>query len=356
MPNPLLSPLAFLYGAGVHIRHKLFDWGVIASREFDIPVVCVGNLTVGGTGKTPMSEFLVDQLSRHYNVALLSRGYRRRTKGFVEVQVDTPFLDVGDEPKQIKLKFPDITVAVCEKRCEGIVHIRRLHPGVNLIILDDAFQHRQIEAWANVVLMDYNRPIYRDHLLPWGRLRDVPGQMHRANFVIVTKCPPEMNPLDMRLVRKSLGLYPYQSLYFSEMHNGAVSPLFPDCAAGSVPPAAPVIVMAGVASPEPLVEAMRRKYNVVDTLIFPDHHPYRMRDLDRMREALDNAPEGTVIITTEKDAVKLTNRRRIPPEIQRALYFIPVYIEFLEGSEEDFLKKLHHYVRSNQKYGLLHSQ
>ncbi len=351
----LLWPLSLLYGLGVYIRNKLFDQGIMSSREFDIPVVSVGNLTVGGTGKTPMCELLIEHLSQYYNVALLSRGYKRRTKGFLEVTVDTPFMDSGDEPKQIKLKFPDTLVAVCEKRAEGIVHIRRLHPEVNLIILDDAFQHRQVEAWANIVLMDYSRPVYRDHLLPLGSLRDLPSQLHRANFVVVTKCPDDINPLEMRIVRKSLGLFPYQGLYFSQMRNGRVVPLFPDCATQTVLTGSQVIVMAGVGSPASLLESIRSKFQIVDTLLFADHHPYRMADLERMAQMLRKHPQA-VILTTEKDAVKLTNRKKIPAEIQRKLFFIPVRIEFLEDSERDFIHKIYHYVRSNQKYSLLHSQ
>lgn len=344
-----------LYGAGVRIRHKGYDWGLIASREFDVPVVCVGNLTVGGTGKTPMTELLVDRLSRHFRVAVLSRGYKRRTKGFLEVGMETPFLDVGDEPKQIKLKFPDVVVAVCKEREAGIERIRELHPEVNLVLLDDGFQYRKVEAWANIILMDYGRPIYKDRLLPRGRLRDTRGQLYRANFVVVTKCPPEMSPLDMRIVRKSLELLPYQGLFFSNMCNGMPTALFPDVAERRVAVGDPVVVMAGIGAPEPFVRAMREKFHVVDTLIFPDHHPYRMRDLKRMQQALDDAPEGAILVTTEKDAVKLTNRRKIPADIQRRLYFVPVHLEFIDDSEGDFLRKLYHYVRSNQKYSLLHS-
>ncbi|MDR2885365.1 MAG: tetraacyldisaccharide 4'-kinase, partial [Rikenellaceae bacterium] len=246
MINILLWPLSLLYRVGVYIRHKLFDWKILRSREFDIPVVCVGNITVGGTGKTPMAEYLISCLMPYYNVSLVSLGYRRRTKGFLEVQTSTPFRDAGDEPKQIKLKFPHVVVAVCENRAEGIDRVRELHPEVNLIILDDGFQHRQVEAWVNIVLMDYGRPMYHDHMLPMGRLRDLPSQMHRANFVVVTKCPTEMNALDMRIVRKSLELLPYQGLFFSQMRNGMPAPLLSDIAKGGIATGASVIVMAGI--------------------------------------------------------------------------------------------------------------
>ena len=351
----LLAPFAFLYGVAVTLRNKFFDWGWLKSEEFDIPIVCVGNLTVGGTGKTPFSEFLIERLAKRYCVALLSLGYRRRTKGFVEVAVNSSFLKVGDEAKQIKLKFPDIVVAVCEKRAEGIRRIRELHPEVNLIILDDGFQHRAVEPWVNIILMDYTRPIYHDHLLPWGTLRDPVSQLHRAHFVIVTKCPLDMNALDQRIVIKSLGLFPYQGLWFTRTIAGSVTPLFPDVAPEWVLAGDPVIVMAGIARPEPLIRSLGEEYNIVDTLIFRDHHPYRMRDLQKMERALAQAPPGTVIITTEKDAVKLTNRKRIPISIQRALHFIPIKTVFCGEGEKNFLQRVEKYVDANQKYSLLHS-
>jgi tetraacyldisaccharide 4'-kinase len=192
-------------------------------------------------------------------------------------------------------------------------------------------------------------------MLPLGRLRDLPSQLRRANFVVVTKCPPEMTAFDMRLVRKSLGLYPYQSLYFSQMENTLPSPLFPDVAPAGLRSGNPVVAMAGVARPAPLKTFLEQHYRVAGTLFFPDHHPYRMRDLHKMRSMLDNSPEGTAIVTTEKDAVKLTNRRRIPEQIQRRLYATRVHICFIEDSQNDLLKKLYFYVRENQKYGLLHS-
>lgn len=355
MLKALLYPIALIYKLVVQIRHKLFDWDMLHSEEFDIPVVCVGNITVGGTGKTPVAEFLIEHLSGEYKVALLSRGYRRRTKGFVEATVESSFLSVGDEPKQIKLKFPDIVVAVCEKRAEGIRKIRELHPDVNLIILDDGFQHRYVEAWVNIVLMDYSRPIYRDSFLPVGSLRDTPEQLNRAHFVVVTKCPVDMNALETRLVNKNLGLFPYQSLYFSTTERGALTPIFADVAPKRIPEGASVIAMSGIGNPEAFVDSLKDQYKVINKLTFPDHHPYRMRDLERMKKMLEQSPDGTIIVTTEKDAVKLTNRRKIPEAIQRSLYFIPINVSFANDSEEEFLRKLNTYVKSNQKYGLLHS-
>ena len=187
LPALIAAPLAWIYGLIINVRHKLFDLKILRSEEFDIPVVCVGNLTVGGTGKTPVTEFLIERLSGERRVAVLSRGYRRRTKGFVLSTPRSSVKSIGDEPKQMKMKYPDVPMAVCEKRAEGIRRLREIHPEIELVILDDAFQHRYVEPWVNILLMDYNRPVYRDRLLPWGRLRhartDRPGQFRAGHQV-----------------------------------------------------------------------------------------------------------------------------------------------------------------------------
>ncbi len=350
------APLALIYGLVIDIRNKLFDSHILKSEEFDIPIVCVGNLTVGGTGKTPVTEYLVQHFAAGYNVAVLSRGYKRRTKGFVLAETTSSFRDIGDEPKQIKLKFPEIPVAVCEKRAEGIRRLRAIHPGINLIILDDAFQHRRVEPWVSIILMDYNRPIYKDRLLPWGRLRDRRKQLDRANFVLVTKCPEDINPLDMRIVRKSLDLFPYQSLYFSRMQPGSAVALFPDKAPGALAPGTPVVMMAGVGSPKSFRATLSQHFTVCGELIFEDHHTYRVRDLERAMALVRKGPEGTAIVVTEKDAVKLLNRKKVPAEVQQRIYYIPIRVSFMEGTQTGFLRQMDQYVRTNQKYSVLHPQ
>ena len=347
---PLISvPLSWLYGMVVHIRHKLFDLKILRSEEFDIPVVCIGNLTVGGTGKTPVAELLIERFSEHYRVGVLSRGYRRKTKGFVLSTPTSSARTIGDEPRQMKLKYPSVPVAVCEKRAEGIRLLRKAHPEIELIILDDAFQHRYVEPWVNILLMDYNNPVYRDRLLPWGRLRDTRNQIHRANFVLVTKCPDDLNPLDM------LGLFPYQSLYFTRMRQGEITPLFADRAVGKVREGDPVIAMSGIANPVPLLENLRKRFDVVAELTFDDHHTYRLSDMRRL-EALFAAYPDAVVLTTEKDAVKLTNRKKVPEAVQQRLYYVPIHVSFVADSESEFLRQLELYVRTNQKYSLLHPE
>ena len=343
----LLAPAALLYKAGVTFRHRLFDWGILKSEKFDIPVICIGNITVGGTGKTPMAEMVIAYMSQMHRVALLSRGYGRRTKGYLEVKADSRYRVVGDEPLQIKLKFPDTVVAVCEKRADGIRRICAEHPDVDLIVMDDGFQHRYVEPKVNIVMIDATRPVQHDRMLPLGTLRDLPEELHRAHYFVVTKCPEKMAPIDRRILRKVLIQVAYQRVYFTRFESFMPQPLFPDAAPGEpLVQGQQVIALSGIGSPKPFLAALRESYEVVAEMTLDDHHVYKVRDLNRLRELLDRFP-GAVIVTTEKDAVKLTNRAKIPEEIQRGIYYLPINISFIEDSATDFLQKLEEDVRGN---------
>ena len=256
----LLAPAALLYKAGVTFRHRLFDWGILKSEKFDIPVICIGNITVGGTGKTPMAEMVIAYMSQMHRVALLSRGYGRRTKGYLEVKADSHYRDVGDEPLQIKLKFPDTVVAVCEKRADGIRRIRAEHPDVDLIVMDDGFQHRYVEPKVNIVMIDATRPVQHDRMLPLGTLRDLPEELHRAHYFVVTKCPEKMAPIDRRILRKVLIQVAYQRVYFTRFESFMPQPLFPDAAPGEpLVQGQQVIALSGIGSPKPFLAALRGK-------------------------------------------------------------------------------------------------
>lgn len=243
----LLAPAAFLYKAGVTFRHRLFDWGILKSEKFDIPIICIGNITVGGTGKTPMAEMVIAYMSQMHNVALLSRGYGRRTKGYLEVRADSHYRDAGDEPLQIKLKFPDTVVAVCEKRSEGIRRICAEHPEVDLIVMDDGFQHRYVEPKINIVMIDATRPVQHDRMLPVGTLRDLPEELHRAHYFVVTKCPERMAPIDRRILRKVLIQVAYQRVYFTRFESFMPQPLYAEEASGEpLAQGRPVIALSGL--------------------------------------------------------------------------------------------------------------
>lgn len=349
------APVSWIYGAAVSFRHSLFNWGVKKTEEFDIPIVVVGNITVGGTGKTPMTEYLVRMLSDKYNVAVLSRGYGRKTKGFVEIRPRMSYKKVGDEPKQIKMNFPNIPVVVCEKRVAGIKRLREIHPEVNLVILDDAFQHRYVEGWVNIVLMDYNLPVYEDRLLPLGRLRDVKGALRRANILVVTKCPDALTPLDCRLVRNNLELYPYQTLYFAKSHNNKARPLFTkEAQAVELPFGSPVVAMVTIANPVPFLEYVEQNYQLSAELIFPDHHRLKYKDIEKLEAMLKAAPKSAVVVMTEKDAVKLFCARGLSKELRSRLYYVSVSMHLMDNGYDGFSSIVTKYVSENYKYKLLH--
>ena len=327
----LLKLLSYPYRLIISIRHWMFDCGLLKSEKFAVPVICVGNISVGGTGKTPTAEMIMRYMMPRYNVALLSRGYGRRTKGYMEVECNSSYRDVGDEPLQIKLKFPDALVVVCEKRAEAIRRIEREHPEVNLIIMDDGFQHRYVEARINVVVMDYTRPFYKDDFLPCGTLRDRVDSLYRAHYFIVTKCSEAMSPLEQRLWRKELQKVAYQKVYFTRMVTAS--------ATGRLRAGDEVIAMSGIGNPKVFVAGVRERYKVVDALNFADHHVYSVADIKRMVELLEKYPSAR-LLTTEKDAVKLRRSRRVPDSVRERLFFQPVKVEFMEGSDDDFLGTL----------------
>ena len=342
----LLAPASWIYKMAVLFRHRLFDWGILPSERFDIPVVCIGNITVGGTGKTPLAEMILDYMSQTHRVALLSRGYGRRTKGYREVLPTDYYRDTGDEPLQIKRKFPEVCVAVCEKRAEGIRRLRAEHPEVDLIVLDDGFQHRYVEAKVNIVLVDATRPVQEDRMLPLGTLRDVPEQLHRANYFIVTKCPDGMSALDRRILRKVLIEAAYQSIYFTRMEAFRPQPVFAEAPAEGFDPGAEVIAMSGIGNPGAFERGVREVYRVVDTLRFEDHHVYRVKDLRRLSALLAKYPDAQ-ILTTEKDAVKLAGRSKVPAEIRSRLFYQPINVSFIDDSATDFLQNLEKDVRTD---------
>lgn len=342
MREILYAPLALLYRLAVTFRHRLFDWGLLKSEKFDIPIICIGNITVGGTGKTPMAEMLISYFQRKYRVALLSRGYGRKTKGYLEVAAGSHYREVGDEPLLFKRKFPDTVVVVCEKRVEGIRRIREEHPEVNLIIMDDGFQHRYVIPKINILMVDSTRPIQFDKMLPLGSLRDLPEQIYRAHYFVVTKCPEPMPPIDRRLQRKVLVRYAYQQIYFTRFESFSPQPVFAD-EAPSMLKSRQVIALSGIGNPKPFVDGLRANYEVVVELSKDDHHVYRKSDMAELVALLKQYPEA-VIITTEKDAVKLTRRQHIPQEVRRVLYYIPIDITFIEESASDFLQKLDEHV------------
>ncbi len=348
----LLWPFSVVYGIVVHVRNWLFDRGIIPSKKFDVPVVSVGNITVGGTGKTPFTEYLVNLLKDQNQIAILSRGYKRQTSGYrLLTAKDTP-LTVGDEPYQMKRKFPDVTVAVDADRRRGIKNLLNLEEGKpDIVILDDAFQHRYVHPKVSILLIDYNRNITEDHLLPVGMMREPKRSMKRADIIVVTKCPDSITPMDMRLIRKHLNPYPYQSLWFTKLCYGNLKPLFPSKRMSNSLPLSDmsdcgVLALTGIASPAPFVEYLQKNVSEVASCLFGDHHNYTASDMKRIREAYEEiAAKRKYIVTTEKDAVRLMNNPDFPDDMKSKIFYLPLTMEFLREEENHFNENLTDLIR-----------
>lgn len=357
--NKWLCPISFLYGMGVGLRNKLFDWGILRSKSFDIPIICVGNIAVGGTGKTPHTEYLINLLKDEYHVAVLSRGYKRRTKGYVLSNPESSARSIGDEPYQIKKKFPHITVAVDEKRVRGIEHLRKLNdPKIELILLDDAFQHRYVDAGLNIVLTDYHRLFCDDALLPTGRLREPEKAKNRAQIIIVTKCPQDLKPIDYNIIAKRLGLFPYQKLFFSSFQYGNLIPVFPEAGTterkrASLKKDEQVLLVTGIASPLIMKEEIARYTQHVELLSFNDHYNFKSKDIKLITDQFNTLKGNKIIITTEKDATRLVAHPAISEELKKHIYALPIETKILQNQEYTFNKTIIDYVRTDQRDSLI---
>lgn len=338
-----LYPLALIYGCAVRFRNKCFDWGILKERRFSLPVICVGNLTVGGTGKTPHTEYLIRLLQPKYKVAVLSRGYKRKTKGFVLAEANTTMDQIGDEPFQMKQKFPNVQVAVDSNRCEGIGRLMDYHPQV--IVLDDAFQHRYVRAGLNLLLTDYNRLMTRDVMLPAGRLREPIGGMKRADVVVVTKCPRGMSDSDFRTIREELKLEAHQQAFFSTFEYGYIYKVFARNAQVSLNVLSPddsVLLLTGIANPEPMLQELQNYTSQIVSLTFPDHHAFTQQELIRVIEQF-NAMEckgARWIITTEKDATRLAVLQELDKDVSQHVWALPIEVKILENKEKEFNERI----------------
>lgn len=349
--NQWLRPLAWLYGLGVGLRNLMFDIGLLPSRAFDVPVIAVGNITVGGTGKTPHVEYLVRLLQGKASVAVLSRGYKRKSRGYVQAGDSSTARDIGDEPLQMHRKFPGITVAVDRSRCHGIDNLMG-GGGVDVVLLDDAFQHRYVQAGINIMLVDYHRLVIYDELLPAGRLREPLSAKNRADIVIVTKCPADLKPMDFRVLTKAMNLYPYQQLYFSTIaYADRLPQLFGGDGIGlDELQGRRVVLLTGIASPRQMIEDLTPRVGTLVPLTFGDHHNFRQRDAEAINHAWQ---QGSAIITTEKDATRLQALQGLDEQVRQSIYVLPVVVRFMLGQEQDFNEKIIGYVRKNSRNSVL---
>jgi tetraacyldisaccharide 4'-kinase len=341
----------------------MFDYNLIFNqKEFPLPVISVGNITVGGTGKTPHIEYLVELLRKEWNVATLSRGYLRKSKGFILSDNRSTVFDIGDEPKQIRQKFPDIEVAVDGNRVRGINRlINKDGKKLDLILLDDAYQHRHVKPGLSILLIDYNQPFTSDHYLPYGRLRESPLEKRRAHIIIITKSPEDLKPIERRIQIKDLQLFPYQKLFFTALRYGPFTSVFPGesnyndtvIRKGGFS----FVLITGIVNSTPFKNYLANHSSDIRHLEFPDHYFFKPKDIDRLIQVFNGVENPLkIIVTTEKDAMRL---QEIPPEsglIGLPVFYVPLSIVFIHDDLDDFNKLITDYVRKNKTNSLLYSR
>lgn len=334
--NILLIPLSWLYALGVAIRHMLFDQRLLPSFRVDIPTICVGNIAVGGTGKTPMTAYIVQLLLDHgYHPAILSRGYKRTTRGFVMADSQSTAETLGDEAMHMHRTFPDLPIAVCESRVRGVYQLKRQVEGLDVIVLDDAMQHRSIRCGFTVLLTPYDRLYIDDHMLPWGTLRDLPSRALKADTIVVTKCPDTIRPIDMRVIDNRLLLPTYQQLHFAGIEYAPLTQK-------GTP-----LVLTGIARPEYMYEHVRSLYPQAELLAYPDHHSFTPEDIETI---LAKAKPFEFVLTTEKDLQRLQSTT-LAEQLDaqgKALIALPIRMRFCTPKEY-FDKQILQYVHENQR-------
>ena len=317
----LLFPLAVLYGLGIRIRNLMFGIGIFKQHSVAIPTIVVGNLVAGGTGKTPMTEYLIELLGETRKLAVLSRGYKRKTRGFLEAGTDTPAAETGDESAQIKRKHEDIVVAVDENRVHGVHELLKIHPDLDAIILDDAYQHRKLKPGFSILITNYNNLYTSDFLLPAGMLREHRCNAKRADIIVVHKTPKIFSPIERKSILKELNPRQLQQVFFSYIEYGDLIPLFNNKFATRMVNAKQAILVTGIANPDPAIEYLKRKHQSIELVSYPDHYHYSPKDMLHISTLFHNTyGKNKIIIITEKDAVKFT------PDITESIKDLPVYI------------------------------
>jgi tetraacyldisaccharide 4'-kinase len=351
-----LYPLSILYRLITDFRNFLFDTGISHSEEFSTPVICVGNITVGGTGKTPHTEYLIELLRKEFKVAVLSRGYKRKSAGFRIADINSSVSEIGDEPLQIFRKFPEILVAVDRNRVNGIRTIIKEHPETDVIILDDGFQHRSVKPGLSILLTDYNRLITRDYLMPYGNLRENRNNRKRADLVVVSKTPGEIPEYAMTNIMKELKSHQGQKLFFTSVSHGDLIPLFEkrDSQRYNLSETDPenhgAVLITGIAVPGVLRVFLGKYFKEINHLKFPDHHYFSENDIEKIKTAWDDlTSHEKIIITTEKDAVRLREFTNIEDPLKRIFFYVPVKVSFLKNYKHEFDNLILEYVRKNRR-------
>ena len=343
----ILFPLSVVYGGIISFRNWLFDKNILRSSSFNFPIICIGNLAVGGTGKTPMVEYLIRILKEEYAVATLSRGYKRKTRGFAIANENTTALDIGDEPMQFHKKFPEITVAVAEERLVAIPQLLHAMPATQVIILDDALQHRQVKAGLNILLTEFKNLYTRDFILPAGDLRDVTSSSKRADIIIVTKCPSYLTYEEKNKIIAEIDPLPNQQVFFTKIEYGSPYHLFTEVQT-FLNPDTHILLISGIANPKPIKEVLNSYSPTYDMMVFNDHHIFDIDDLKEIKKQFEKIEvKNKLILTTEKDGVRLSKFENELKDLP--IFVFPIKHKIMFGEEEKFSKIIHEFIEAFKK-------
>ncbi len=346
----LLFPFAIVYGIVVIIRNKLYDKGYLKSVSFNFPIINVGNLSIGGTGKSPMVELLLSLLKNNYKTATLSRGYKRKTKGYVMASSNSNALEIGDEPMQFHTKFPEAYVAVCEERILGVPHILQDVPDLNVIILDDAYQHRAIKPGFNILLTDYNNLFSRDFFLPTGDLREPRSGYKRADIIVVTKCPKKLTEEERRKTIRSIEPLPHQSVYFASLEYDVLYQINNPEQKRGITSTDEVLLVTGIANPKPIKDLLLEKSHAYEQMDFSDHHIFTIDDLKEIKRKFERMDsQSKFILTTEKDAMRFIKFKDELNDLP--FYVLPVRHNILFEEESDFNDQITGFIQQFKKNG-----
>ena len=338
-----LFPISIIFWFITSLRNFFYDFGWLKSSGFNLPIIGIGNITVGGTGKTPLTSYITKLLSEENKIAILSKGYGRKTRDFNYVELDSKIISVGDEPMQTKQNFPNQIVAVDHKRVNGVLNILSDHPETSAIILDDSFQHRSIKIGYNILLIDYNRPIYKDYLLPIGFLRETSKGIKRANCIVVTKCPEHLTKNEAEEIKEKINFN--GDIFFSKVKYEKIIALNNKNKSLNYNQINDVLLVTAIAQNKPIINYLESKNINCSTFRFRDHHNYNKKDIEDIINKKETLNDNTIILTTEKDAQKLKDFSKLN---DHPVYYLKVSVDFL-WNKDKFDQKLFDYVRNNQE-------
>jgi tetraacyldisaccharide 4'-kinase len=346
----ILFPFSILYGLIALLRNKFFDWGILPSKSYPFPVISVGNLSLGGTGKSPHVEYLVRLLQKDYGIATLNHEYKQKTNGFLLAGDNPKVEDFGDEPCQFARKFPKIKVAVDEKRVSGINILSSKFPELDVVILDDAFQHRHVKPGLSILLTDYHKLYSNDYPLPTGNLREFRNGANRADIIVVTKTSNVLSPITQRNVEESLKIKSNQKIYFSYIKHGKFKALPGLDISPSDSNYSLILMLTGIANTYPLEMHLIKHCEKLEKLAFPDHHQYTLKDVEKIVDVFDNLlSKNKIIVTTEKDAMRLNNPKFIKLLKHFPVFYVPIEIAFHKEGRKEFNKQILDYVKENRR-------